>query len=263
MIFNDFPKVSYKLSNGFEYRISDITRYSNIDYSKLDNFSYYRFYDIVDGERPDVVSTKLYRVPNYFWTFFLINDHLKNGYGSWPMSYQELETHINNEYEGISIQTSESFLEYGFVKIGQTFTIESDNEATAKVYAINQDLNQIILKNVTKNSKWLLSENLSLVPINYDTSTPRLSIQKAVPYRYGLSHYEDQNGIRIPITYGVNYNFSGDTNGTIYQTNQRLFEVNFDEVEKRINTERSKIRVIRQEDIFDFSEQFRDTINAS
>lgn len=263
MIFNEFPKVSYKLSNDFSYKISDITRYSNIDYSKLDDFSYYRFYEIIDGERPDVVSTKLYRISDYFWTFFLINDHLKNGYGSWPMSYQELETHLNNEYDGVSIQTSETFWDYNFIQIGQKFTIESDNEAIGDVYAINKDLNQIILKNVTKSSKWLSSENLNLVPIDYDSSTPRLTIQKSVPYRYGLSHYEDESGKKIPVTYGVNYNFSGDTNGTIYQINQRLFEVSFSEIEKRMNEKRSKIKVIRQENIFDFSENFRDTINAN
>ena len=52
-------------------------------------------YNIKDGERPDIVSQRLYSSTNYYWTFFLINDSLHDGLGSWPMSMQDLNQYID------------------------------------------------------------------------------------------------------------------------------------------------------------------------
>lgn len=262
MFFSKFPKVDYKLLNGYTYNLTDFTRYANIDTNILKRHTLYQFYDIMDGERPDVVSTKLYRNPSYYWTFFLINDHLKNGYGSWPMSYSEMETFFENEYDGIAIQTTETFWEYDHVQLGSTFTIEGKESVTGIVHYINTDLNQIVLKNVTEKSQWLNSEGFNLVPSDYSTDTPRLTINLSTEYRYGISHYEDSNEKVIPITYGVNYNFSEETNGTVFEQTEILYPIRFDEKEIKMNDLRSKIRVIKPSQITNFYENFIDTINA-
>ena len=37
----------------------------------IDNFSGNRFYEVINGERPDIVSQRLYDNPNYYWTCLL------------------------------------------------------------------------------------------------------------------------------------------------------------------------------------------------
>jgi hypothetical protein len=264
MFFRQFPKVNYLLPNGYSYRIPDITRYSNLNFPNLDSISYYQFYDIKDGERPDIVSSKLYQIPDYYWTFFLLNNHLKNGYGGWPMSYQELERHVSYEYEGVAIQTRETFWDSSFIKLGQKVTIEGNESVTGVIRGINSNLNQIIIKDTNLESRWITSEGSNLVPINYDSSSERLTIQKSTPHKYGLSHYENEKEQIVPITYGINYNFSQETDGSIYEINDEiLYPISFLDRETKLNDGRSKIKVIKKSYIFEFSEKFREAINAN
>lgn len=265
MFLSNFPKVEYKLPSGYSYRINDFTRYVNIDKNSLSSNSFYNFYNIIEGERPDVVSTKLYGFPDYYWTFFLINDHLKNGYGSWPMSYSELETHVDYEYEGVCIQTTETFWEYNHINLGDVLILEENENVTGVVHSINKDFNQIVIKEYSSEneSDWLISEGKTLVPLNYSSSTPRLTIQKATEYKYGISHYEDIDGNVIPVSYGINYNFSGETEGSIFNQEEILYPVTFLENEKKLNDQRFKIRVIRRNRISDFFERFKEVVNAN
>ena len=39
----------------------------------IDNLSGYNYYEIKNGERPDIVSQRLYGTVNYYWVFFIIN----------------------------------------------------------------------------------------------------------------------------------------------------------------------------------------------
>jgi hypothetical protein len=105
--FRQFPKTSYDFFNrGVNYKVTDIFRYVNVDYSFLDDVSTYSYYRIQNGERPDVVSQRLYGTPDYYWTFFIINDHLKEGIGNWPLPPELFEDYMNSEYSGVAV-TSE------------------------------------------------------------------------------------------------------------------------------------------------------------
>lgn len=259
MFLSLFPKVEYKLPSGYTYRVSDFTRYFNANEISLERNSLYNYYNIIDGERPDVVSTKLYGFPDYFWTFFLINDHLKNGYGSWPMSYLEFETHVDYEYEGVCLQTTESFWEYDHLNLKDIVVLEEDESITGVIHAINKDLNQIVIKDYSSESDWLLSEGNTIVPVNYSSSTPRLTIQKATEYKYGISHYENSEESRVPVSYGLNFNFSGET---IYNQDEILYPVSFIENERKMNDNRSRIRVIKPSRISNFFDSFKKSIDA-
>ena len=58
--FENFPTTQYKLSNGKWITIKDFFRKSKIDQAALNNVIDYEYYELTDGERPDVVATKLY-----------------------------------------------------------------------------------------------------------------------------------------------------------------------------------------------------------
>ena len=60
---------------------------------------------MINGERPDIVSSRLYGTPQFYWTFFVVNDFLHDGYRAWPMSQQDLVQYFETQYEGFVITT--------------------------------------------------------------------------------------------------------------------------------------------------------------
>lgn len=104
--FRQFPKVQYDFFNrGVNYNVTDMFRYVNVDYSFLDDVATYSYYRIQNGERPDIVSQRLYGTPDYYWTFFIVNDHLKDGLAGWPLPQELFEDYMNTEYSGVAVNS--------------------------------------------------------------------------------------------------------------------------------------------------------------
>ena len=104
--FQQFPKIAYDFdSNGIDTNIVDLFRFVKANEQYFHEIATYIDYQIRDGERPDIVSNSLYGTPEYYWVFFLINEHLKNGISGWPMPEQELLEYIAEEYPGTTIET--------------------------------------------------------------------------------------------------------------------------------------------------------------
>lgn len=96
--------MQYDVSGQGNYvTLTDISRTVDINNLNEDKVSYYTYYNIQNGDRPDIISQKLYGNPNYYWTFFILNDQLKTGISnSWPLASADLENMISNEYDEYS-----------------------------------------------------------------------------------------------------------------------------------------------------------------
>ena len=102
--FRQFPLTTYDLEKtGTLTQITDLFRNVTSPQIKLDPTIAYTDYRIVNGARPDVVSQLLYGDPDYYWTFFIINDKLKSGHTTWPMSDNQMEAYLTQEYDGYSV----------------------------------------------------------------------------------------------------------------------------------------------------------------
>lgn len=102
--FSQFPKVNYDINDqAVNTSLIDIYRHVGINEELLDDITNYTYYTIKDGERPDVVSYKLYDTPEYHWTFFIINSQMKNGLNDWPRTYNEQVSYIEKKYDEYSI----------------------------------------------------------------------------------------------------------------------------------------------------------------
>ena len=103
MFFNQFPKTQYSIeNNAIQSVIVDYFRYVDvIDRVVQSNYTYNTI-DILDAERPDTVSHRLYGSTDYYWTFFITNDELKKGLSAWPKGDSEIKNHIANQYKNIS-----------------------------------------------------------------------------------------------------------------------------------------------------------------
>jgi hypothetical protein len=106
--FKQYPQLDYDLySNGSSIRITDIFRAAMVNTSFLpDDASSYTYYEIFDGDRPDIVSHKLYGTPKYYWTLFLLNERLRKGLNSeWPLSSYDFSKYVDREYGNYSAIT--------------------------------------------------------------------------------------------------------------------------------------------------------------
>lgn len=102
--FRQFPLTTYDLQKtGALMRITDLFRNVTSPQIKLDPTIAYTDYRISNGARPDAVSQLLYGDPDYYWTFFIINDALKSGHASWPMSDGQMDAYLTQEYDGYSV----------------------------------------------------------------------------------------------------------------------------------------------------------------
>ena len=54
-------------------------------------------YIVKNGERPEDISTQLYKNPFYNWTILIIND-ITDYYSQWPRSVRQLQEFVDNKY---------------------------------------------------------------------------------------------------------------------------------------------------------------------
>ena len=96
--FKNFPEITYDLSDGRTVLIKDFFRKSKIEKEAVNSIIEYSLYEIEEGDRPDILATKLYGSPHLHWTFFLVND-IENYY-DWHKDSQTFERYIAKKYPG-------------------------------------------------------------------------------------------------------------------------------------------------------------------
>lgn len=96
--FKNFPKVTYKLSNGKWVTIKDFFRKSTIEQKAINAIIDYQYYEIQDGERPDIIAHKLYGSSDLHWTLLLVNE-IEN-YTKWYKDNQTFELYMSEKYPG-------------------------------------------------------------------------------------------------------------------------------------------------------------------
>ena len=80
-------------------KLKNLTAKAKIKDSLVDNAAYYQTIEIIDGERPDHLSQRLYGASHYHWTFLLLNPHIKNIWDDWPMKYSQLVEYCTEKYQ--------------------------------------------------------------------------------------------------------------------------------------------------------------------
>ena len=97
LYFNDFPKLQYKFGNETDATIfQDISIYSDVVDQIKDSISLLNLHTIQEGFRPDQVSIQLYGTSLYYWTFYLLNDNIRQQ--GWPLTRHELEVYIRKVF---------------------------------------------------------------------------------------------------------------------------------------------------------------------
>ena len=137
--FNQFPLSQINVGNQPK-QIVDLFRHVDVNDVLADNVTSYLKTIVRDGERPDNLSQRVYGTPDYYWTFFIVNESLKNGLDDWPKSYAAIEKEFQNEYDTISTFTINPRMETQIVDAGNSLFSLSGNLAKININHISNTL---------------------------------------------------------------------------------------------------------------------------
>ncbi len=101
--FRKFPKLLYSFDDytiSSQYVTNILHRFTFEDKLK-NNTSAYFFYDIKDGDTPEVIAHKYYGSAYRHWIVLLFNDIIDPQY-QWPLTYDTLNKYIDSKYQPIA-----------------------------------------------------------------------------------------------------------------------------------------------------------------
>ena len=95
--FKNFNPVLYKFGDETSYALTtNLTQYVDLIDEIKSQSLYLDDYTIPVNERPDQTSFRLYGTTDYYWTFFLVNDHIREN--GWPLTLNEVDTAARKRY---------------------------------------------------------------------------------------------------------------------------------------------------------------------
>jgi hypothetical protein len=98
MYFSKFPLTLYSLDDRSSIQlVTNISTRAVISDSIKENLTAYEFYDIQDGDTPEILAYKLYGDAGLHWVILHTNDILDPRFG-WPLTTNNLTRYINDKY---------------------------------------------------------------------------------------------------------------------------------------------------------------------
>lgn len=143
--FRNFPIINYNFGDEISPSLfQNITAYVDLINQISDDNSFYEYYTIMDGERPDVLSYKLYNTVNYYWMFFLLNDKIR--VQGWPLTNQQIYNLSKLYYPNTTLLTNQSMTSRFFV--GDIVATKPFDNPTFKALILekNIDLGQLVVQ---------------------------------------------------------------------------------------------------------------------
>lgn len=238
--FENFSITKYSFGDNEEkVYFEKLTTYIDLFESIKEILAFYTTVEVIDGERPDTLSYRLYGTTDYHWTFYFMNEKLRES--GWPVTL-EREYELIREYYPYWAITTESPIAQFFPE-GQVITHNSG--ITSTVIKKYPDLGQIVVEpaNVTNQANLMLAttqvtyleggvggilreaENIVSVEREYESA----------------HHYENSSGEYIDID-PFSQGFSGGTD-----SRSGLVTVTWEERFKNKNGDLKQLTVLRND----------------
>lgn len=209
--FTKYPKIRYPFGGqSTTSAMQDIGVYIDLIDRIKDDASYYKEYPIRAGDRPDTVSQALYGTPDYYWTFFLLNDDLK--LRGWPLSDQAITQKAKEEYPNKVLVTRENMT--GRFQVGDIIRGLSSG-AHGKIIRRRPDMGQIIVQPIPNPDPGPNESATAIIPFEDDedaesikivedadgetVGAPSMRIDRVVDEYNAKHHYENGDGDHVDI----------------------------------------------------------------
>ena len=126
--------------------LKNLTSKAKVSDSLINNAGFYQTVTVIDGERPDHLSQRLYNTSEFHWTFLLLNPQIKNIWDDWPMSSAQLIEYCTNKYQYLAGDTDDSLVDK-FI-LGETVT-GGVSGATGTIKEIHVNLGYVTIEKLT------------------------------------------------------------------------------------------------------------------
>ena len=233
--FQDFQNLLYLFGNEDKATVfQDISRYANIVDQVKDDITFLNFFNIQEGFRPDQVSIQLYDTPLYYWTFYLLNDDLREQ--GWPLTRPELEAYTKKIFPNTVINTRDKITDK--FKVGQVVTGNTSG-ASGTIIRRNLNFGQIVVKgsvSFTTGGEQIQSTNSSGV-------TESITAISSSPEYQSTSHYINESGQQVDL--GIDSDATSSTFQGLLAPGAQLTERTFEEVYLNINESLRSIKIIK------------------
>lgn len=244
--FRHFPRTFYKFGDESNQDVfENLSIYADVIDQVKDKISVYQDYHILPNERPDQVSFKLYGSPDYHWTFYLMNDKLRES--GWPLSDSEVFLFAQKKYDSTILTTLTRI--YDKFKVGQNM-LGLTSGASATIIHRDLQLGQLWVKGVPDpafiNGELITSTNADGVLENITL------VSSEIQYN-SIHHYENVDEEWVDIGFDSatgNYLSPGSLNTPITWLEKLVAK----------NDELKQIRVIKPNSIEVIAESFRTAV---
>lgn len=100
--FRAFPKIQYDVKgDGVNYTMTNLMRRIKIQDKVKENIVAFDFYDVQDGDTPEMVAYYYYQNVKLHWLVLLAND-ITDVYTQWPMSVPRFEQYVYDKYDDVT-----------------------------------------------------------------------------------------------------------------------------------------------------------------
>ena len=265
--FKNFPKVLYLFGDEITpTAMQDISKFTNTIDQIADQISAYIEYEIKDFERPDTLSYRLYGTSEYDWTFFVMNDKLRER--GWPLSMQNLyELAQKDLYTG---WTSKIEFANDTVDSAASWALDKTTTPATELYPVGQEVllngQPMIVKNknlqvgeITFYSPYYNidrdSDYSTATQVSYPDGTYTKMLENTKREYFGTYEYRNDSDLPIDYYFGE---WNNDTE-TYHIPATRIQVTNLDHLIEE-NDELKTIRIIKSDLINQVAGKFKAAI---
>lgn len=212
--FSNFNIIAYRFGDNEKPVLFDnLSQYVDVIDGIKDNVSFYSKQTIISGDRPDTLSYKLYGTTDYYWTFYLMNDHIRES--GWPIDTSVLLETAKEKYPH-RVAVTNAVIAEDF-PVGTVVTGAS-SATVGTIVKRNLDLGQLFIDTVDDNN-FEPTEQIQYTSSEGAFYSAQL-IAESTQYN-AVHHYEDANGVYVDLPL---YDFGNVPSGATAVTYRKRME---------------------------------------
>lgn len=229
--FSKFKKGTFRVGDRVIETVN-IAHYTQLLEKLADDISFYSYYTVVNGDRLDTISEKLYGIPDHYWTIILLNKNVINTYDFLPKEYNdELILYLRGKYPGYALKLAEGESLAGKFELSETVSFSTyAGTITGKYPSLGY-----LTIDLTSEDSFPINQPFTLTG---QTSGDTIQIANTLEHYQAPHHYEDADG------------------QWVLWTNPSSSVISILEYESEVNDELSQLKVIRPELIYNVVTEF-------
>jgi hypothetical protein len=170
--------------------LKNLTSKAKVSDKLINSAGYYQTIAVLDGERPDHLSKRLYNTETFHWTFLLLNPQIKNIWDDWPMKWSQLVEYCTEKYQYLAADTDDD-LNNKFT-LGEVVTGSVSN-ATGTLKEIHVNMGYLVIEKIS-GTFTITGETINGVSSADSVACNFIKSQAYAPHH----HTDDSTGAWVP-----------------------------------------------------------------